>query len=124
MRIRYFRCCVVRDAMMKIPRQGPVWERPVLEAIYGEGNLEDVEEFEADVPEPLSPKDELARLGKVYGREKRGDGSAGNYWADIVYGRGPVGVKDLSESMKDAIVEKAKKGKKPDAEDDGPGESA
>lgn len=124
MRIRYFRCCVVRDAMMKIPKQGPMWELAILQTIYGEGNLEDIEEFEVDAPEPLPPEDELARLTKAYGREKRDDGSAGSYWAAIAYGQGPAGTRDLRERMKDAIVEKAKKGKKPEAEDDGSGESA
>lgn len=130
MRIRYFRCLVVRDAMMKIPRQGPAWELPILEAIYGEGNLEDVEEFETDAPEPLPPEDELARLGKAYGREKREDGSAGDSWATIAYGRGAVGSKNLRGLMEDAIVSdepKAKKGRKPkdeQPEDDDAGDPA
>jgi hypothetical protein len=116
MRIRHFRCLVVRDAMMKIPRQGPAWELPILEAIYGEGNLEDVEELETEAPEPIPPEDELARLSKAYGREKRNDGSAGESWASIAYGRGSVGVKALRGLMEDAIVSdepKAKKGRKP-----------
>lgn len=132
MRIRYFRCCVVRDAMMKIPREGPAWELPVLKAMYGAGNLEDVQYFEVDAPEPLPPGDELMRLTKAYGREKRGDGSAGDDYATIAYGRGDVGESALQSFMEKAIVtdepkgKKGKKGKKgADAPpDDGEGDSA
>lgn len=119
MRIRYFRCCVVRDPMMKIPKQGPAWEFPVLEAMHQ--SVEELEYFEAEAPAPLPASDELLRLTKAYGREKRTDGSAGDDWATIAYGRGAVGVKTLQNLMDEAIVEEAPKAAKKTAakKDDG-----
>jgi hypothetical protein len=56
-------------------------------------------------PVPLSPEDELARLAKHYGREKRDDGSAGDNWAGIAYGRGDTGVREIERLMREAIVD-------------------
>lgn len=105
MQIRYVNCVVVRDPMMKVPRQIPAWELPMLKQVYGEGNVEDIETFVTDAPQPLSPEDELSRMIKAYGREKRGDGSAGEAWAHIAYGRGADGINRLDGLMRDAIVD-------------------
>lgn len=104
MRIRYVECCVVRDPMMKIPKSVPAWEFPILQTIYA--NIEDVKEVVVeDAPEPLPPDDELARVARLYGREKRDDGSPGDYWAHIAYGRGAAGAKRLEGLTREAIVE-------------------
>ncbi len=101
MKIIYFRCVVVRDAMTKIPRQGPLWELELLKEIYGAGGLEDVEEFEYDGREPLPPDEEMGRLAKNYGRDK----DTKIPYAEITFGRGSAGVRVLAKSMKAAIVE-------------------
>lgn len=101
MKLIYFRCVVVRDAMTKIPKQGFLWELEVLKEIYGQGSLEDVEEFEADGREPLPPEEEMGRLSKNYGRDK----DSKIPYAEITFGRGAAGVRMLEKSMRAAIVE-------------------
>lgn len=101
MKLLYFRCVVVRDAMTKIPRQGPLWELELLKEIYGQGGLEDIEEFEYDGREPLPPDEEMGRLAKNYGRDK----DSRIPYAEITFGRGSAGVRVLEKSMKAAIVE-------------------
>lgn len=101
MKILYFRCVVVRDAMTKIPKQGPLWELELLKEIYGQGGLEDIEEFEYDGREPLPPEEEMGRLAKNYGRDK----DTKIPFAEITFGRGSAGVRVLAKSMKAAIVE-------------------
>lgn len=104
MRIRYVECCVVRDPMMKIPKSVPAWEFPMLNTVYG--NIEDVKEFiMEDAAAPLPPEDELARVTRLYGREKRDDGSAGDYWAHVAYGRGRDGFQRIESLIRDSIVE-------------------
>lgn len=101
MKILYFRCVVVRDAMTKIPKQGPLWEMELLKEIYGQGGLEDIEEFEYDGREPLPPVEEMGRLSKNYGRDK----DTKIPYAEITFGRGSAGVRVLEKSMRAAIVE-------------------
>jgi len=119
MQIRYVQCQLVRDAMMKIPKTLPAWELQMLKTVYGSGKIEDIEHIVVDdAPAPLPPEDELARLAKHYGREKRDDGSAGDNWAGIAYGRGDAGIREIERLMREAIVDlpaaaegKATKGK-------------
>lgn len=92
---------VVRDPALKVPRTIPAWELPILEAMYGEGNLEDVQQFEGDVDQILEPDQEMDRLCRVYGRDK--ETKVPN--AELAYGRGPAGVRVLAQSMKAAIVD-------------------
>lgn len=40
MKILLCNLLVVRDPTTKIPRSVPAWELPILEVMYGEGNLE------------------------------------------------------------------------------------
>lgn len=101
MKITYFRCVVVRDAMTKIPKQGPLWELELLKEIYGQGGLEDIEEFEFEGREPLPPGEEMDRLAKNYGRDK----DSKIPYAEITFGRGSAGVRVLEKSMRAAIVE-------------------
>ncbi len=106
MQIRYVQCQLVRDAMMKIPRTLPAWELQMLKTVYGPGSIEDIEHIVVDdAPVPLPPEDELARLAKHYGREKRDDGSAGDNWAGIAYGRGDAGIREIERLMREAIVD-------------------
>lgn len=113
MKITYFRCVVVRDAMTKIPKQGPLWELELLKEIYGQGGLEDIEEFEFEGREPLPPGEEMGRLAKNYGRDK----DSKIPYAEITFGRGSAGVRVLEKSMKAAIVEE-KPAKKADKKAD------
>lgn len=108
MRIVYFRCVVVRDAMTKIPRQGPLWELGVLKEIYGDGNLEDIEEFEAEMQDAMLPPDEeMQRLAKVYGRDK----DSKIPFAEIAFGRSNAGVRLLKQTMEGSIVPEPKEPK-------------
>lgn len=110
MRIVYFRCVVVRDAMTKIPRQGPLWELGVLKEIYGDGNLEDIEEFEAEMQDAMLPPDEeMQRLAKVYGRDK----DSKIPFAEIAFGRSNAGVRLLKQTMEGSIVPEPKEPNEP-----------
>lgn len=117
MQIRYVDCVVVRDAMMKIPKRVPAWELDMLEAVYGKGRIEDVTEVIVEnAPEPLSPEDELQRLAKLYGREKRDDGSAGDSWTALAYGRGRDALDRIESAIRSAIVDlpaPGRRGRKP-----------
>lgn len=121
MKLLYFRCVVVRDAMTKIPRQGPLWELELLKEIYGQGGLEDIEEFEYDGREPLPPDEEMGRLAKNYGRDK----DSKIPYAEITFGRGAAGVRILAQSMKGSIVEEklAKKDAKKAGKDEPDGDN-
>ncbi len=101
MKLLYFRCLVVRDAMTKIPKQGPLWELELLKEIYGQGGLEDVEEFEFEGRQPLAPDEEMGRLSRNYGRDK----DTKIPYAEVTFGRGSAGVRVLEKSMRAAIVE-------------------
>lgn len=115
MKITYFRCVVVRDAMTKIPKQGPLWELELLKEIYGQGGLEDIEEFEFEGREPLPPDEEMGRLAKNYGSDK----DSKIPYAEITFGRGSAGVRVLEKSMRAAIVED-----EPEAETEAPKKTA
>lgn len=121
MKILYFRCVVVRDAMTKIPRQGPLWELELLREIYGQGGLEDIEEFEFECRDPLPPEEEMGRLAKNYGRDK----DSKIPYAEITFGRGAAGVRILAQSMKGSIVEEkqAKKDAKKAGKDEPDGDN-
>lgn len=121
MKILYFRCVVVRDAMTKIPRQGPLWELELLREIYGQGGLEDIEEFEFEGRDPLPPEEEMGRLAKNYGRDK----DSKIPYAEITFGRGAAGVRILAQSMKGSIVEEkqAKKDAKKAGKDEPDGDN-
>lgn len=114
--VTYYRCCVVRDAMNKLPRSGPLWELEVLQVIYGEGRLEDIETFEFETDNILPADQEMGRLVKAFGRDK--DSRMAH--AEIAFGKGPVGIDTLRKTMQGAIkAKKAKKGGKEDAPGDG-----
>ncbi len=105
MRIRYVSLLLVRDPMAKINKVVPAWEVPMLREVYGQGQIEDEQETVVDAPEPVPPDVEMARLIKHYGREKRGDGSTGETFASLAYGRGDAGVRALEKLMREAIVD-------------------
>ena len=111
---------VVRDPTLKVPRTVPAWELPILEAMYGEGNLEDVQQHEGEVDQILDPEQEMDRLIRVYGRDK--ETKVPN--AELAYGRGPAGVRVLAASMKAAVIDSdgedapKRRGRPPKAEQD------
>lgn len=119
--VTYYRCCVVRDAMNKLPRSGALWELEVLKEVYGEGRLEDIETFEVETDNILPPDQEMARLEKAFGKDKE----TRIPFAEIAFGKGSSGVRTLEKTMQGAIrVEEApKKASKKAAKEDPPGDA-
>ena len=102
MKVQLCSLIVVRDPLMKVPRTIPAWELPILEAMYGQGNLEDVSFFVGEVDHVLPPDEEFDRLckSKVYGSDKE----VNLPFAQVVYGRGSVGVQKLAQAMQAALA--------------------
>ncbi len=99
--MHYTQVRINRDEMTGLVIHVGAWEIPILEAKHGEAKLEvgELKEFKGR-EWPTDPRSEMQRLNTLYG----GTGSADNApsFAEMVYGRGPVGVKALAAAIEDA----------------------
>lgn len=102
--MRHVRVIVQRDPTTKVNRSLPEWEVPLLEAVFGEGNVEMLDEY-VNVPGEEYPEanSEFPRLADSYGK----DSDSGVAYAAIVYGGGNRGVKALSLAIKKAEEDEA-----------------
>ncbi len=113
--MRYERVKVKRDTNTVHNVLVRPWEVPLLEFIFGEGNIEFLDEFEQvkdrdgntdTYPEAAK---ELERLCKVYGSDPK----SGVAHANSVYGNARAGVRTLAKLIDEAKAEDAKAAKAP-----------
>lgn len=100
--MRHIRVIVRRDSNTIHNRTIAEWEIPMLEYLFGEeGQIEVTDEYvPTETPYP-TPKEEFARLTKVYG----GDRKSGVAHAQTVFGAGHAGMRALKKAMDEARAE-------------------
>jgi hypothetical protein len=109
--MRYVEISVKRDGNTTNVSTVPEWEFPILEFIFGKGNVVDTgKAVNSDRPYPEAGA-EFARLAKVYG----GDAKSGIAHVISVYGEGIRGVRSLREAIEDAQKADKAAAKKPAA---------
>lgn len=111
MKVLFNDLLIVRDPNFHIPRKAPQWEIPVLQEIYGQGEVVIGEEFEHEMSFTDIPS-EFARLANVYGREE----DSKIPYVEVVYGRGPAGVKAFEKAVRQAAVTEVRRGRPPKVE--------
>lgn len=105
MKTLFHEVCVVRDPNFHIPRQAAQWEIPILQEIYGEGQVEVGKEYEFNFAKYDGVESEHARLSAIYGKEE----DSKIPFVEVVYGRGPAGLKALGKAIEQARVNERKK---------------
>jgi hypothetical protein len=111
--MRYEKVKITRDQNTVHNRAVPPWEIPVLEFIFGDGNVVRTDEFVVptqgklinhDYPEV---RDEFARLVKCYGS----DPQSGVPYANLTYGNAQAGVRSLAKLINEAKEDEAEAAK-------------
>ena len=96
--MRYERVKITRDERTVYNRACLPWEIPVLEFMFGEGNLVHTGAFEqTDTPYP-DPKEEFHRLMSTYGA----DTENGIPFVVSIYGNAGVGHRALAKAIREA----------------------
>lgn len=95
--MRYEFVKVKRDTNTVYNRSVPVWEIPVLEFIFEDGNVERTGEFEDAGREYPEPAKEMERLVLAYGR----DPQSGVPYAHSVYGAAGQGIRALKRAIEE-----------------------
>jgi len=108
--MRYVRVKIRRDTQTTYNRLVPPWEVPILEFIFEEGNVEELDsEISTSAVYPATAAEEFGRLAKAYGE----DTETGIAHVASVYGTAGRGVKALKEAIDEARkVEAAMKPRK------------
>jgi len=99
--MRYERVKVKRDTNTVHNRAVPIWEIPMLEWVFDEGNIERLgvhEEVAREYPDAVN---ELQRLVEVYGSDPK----SGVPHANSVYGNARAGIRTLQKMIDDAKAE-------------------
>lgn len=105
MKAEFYNVTIVRDAHFHIPRQASGWELPILQEIFGEGAVEVGDSFVRDIPE-VDVRSEHARLSRLYKHEEESKVP----FVEIVYGRGPAGLKQLEKAIANSMVGEERRG--------------
>lgn len=106
--LKYVKVSVRRSELATQVKEVPLWELPLLEAMFPAG-IEPVEEFYLDAPTPKA-EDEYTRLGTNYRQAVEEDGSKGTLHVAAVYGQFGPGVQALKRAIKESVVDKAPEG--------------
>ena len=96
--MRYVRVKVKRDTNTVHNSLVSPWEVPVLEYIFEDGNVEELDEHEENASEYPDAAAEFGRLVKAYGA----DSTNGIPYAVSTYGDGRTGVKALKAAIDEA----------------------
>lgn len=99
--MRYERVKVKRDTNTVHNRAVAPWEIPVLEFIFEDGNIEQLNVFEEVSGEYPEGAKELDRLVRCYGSDPK----SGEPYANSVYGNGRAGVRALQKLIDDSKAE-------------------
>ncbi len=102
--MRYERLKITRDTNTVYNRAVPQWEIPILEFVFGEGNVVQLDVFEQAPIDYPEPRHEFERLSKKYGVDK----DTGTDFVASVYGNSRIGVRELGKAIDAAKVEDAK----------------
>lgn len=87
---------IIRDAQTTVNRRAmPPWEVPVVEHVFGEGNVEETGDFDFDGKDDCTPHAEFERLVKAYGNDPADD----TPFVASVYGQGRIGLRELTKAM-------------------------
>ena len=106
--MRYERVKVIRDERTVYNRAALPWEVPVLEFMFGEGNVHHTGAFEENTADYPDAKDEFHRLMGTYGA----DPESGISHVASVYGQAGQGQRALARAIKEA-EEEAREAKLP-----------
>jgi hypothetical protein len=96
--MRYVRVKVKRDTNTVHNSLVSPWEVPVLEYIFEDGNVEELEEHEENAREYPDAPAEFGRLVKAYGADPK----TGIPYVVSTYGDGRTGVKALAAAIDEA----------------------
>ena len=99
--MRYERLKVKRDNNTVHNIAVAPWEVPLLEFVFEEGNVEQLEVFEEVAREYPTAAKELERLIKAYGSDPK----SGVPYANSTYGNARAGVRTLQKLIDDAKAE-------------------
>ena len=96
--MRYERVKIKRDNNTVHNRAMAPWEIPMIEYIFGDGNVERLEVFEEVSGEYPEAAKELDRLVRCYGSDPK----SGVAYANSVYGNARAGIRSLQKLIDDA----------------------
>lgn len=101
MYVKFVKLLVARDpTVATILTDEPIWVVPILEEVFGQGNVLPKGEYLKQY-DPPNPSDEYSRLETVYG----GTGNPRVDFVEKVYGAGSRGAAELGRAIEAATVE-------------------
>lgn len=100
MKIKTINIEISRDPMSKLPKTVWPWEVPLFNEQWPGGLVAVIGESVVERDKLPDPEFEFGRLRRTFGAEEETKISL----VDLVYGRGPEGVKGLAKAMKAAVV--------------------
>jgi hypothetical protein len=93
--MRYEVIKITRDTNTVYSRAVPQWELPILEFIFGEGNVVPTDKFEKAPRDYPEARDEYERLSKKYGTDKE----TGTDFVATVYGSSRIGIREIGKAI-------------------------
>lgn len=109
MKVTVHNVIIDRDMVTKVSKQLWPWETEVLREKFGDGKVRLQGTAEVEVAALPDAKREFRRLASVFGS----DGNSVSY-AEMAYGRGTAGVKELQKALKASTKKARKPAKKPE----------
>lgn len=99
--MRYERVKIQKDTNTIYNRAVPVWEIPILEFVFGEGNVVPLGVFEKAPRDYPEPQDEHQRLSLKYGIDKE----TKTDFVATVYGASRIGIREIGKAIEAARQE-------------------
>ena len=97
--LRYINVKVARDPQVAVINKNvPAWELPVLEEVFGEGNIVKLGDVSIE-RDPPDAEAEYKRLGDVYG----GTGNPKVSFVERVYGAGSRGQAEVGKAIAESV---------------------
>ena len=104
MKITVQNVIIDRDMVTKIHKQLWPWETLVIREKFGDGKVRLQDTAEIEVAGLPDAKREFRRLASVHG----GDGGSSVSYAEMAFGRGTAGIKELQKALKASTKKKRK----------------
>lgn len=99
--MRYERVKITKDTNTIYNRAVPPWEIPILEFVFGEGNVVPLGVFEVAPIDAPTAAEEHQRLSLKYGIDKE----TGTDFVAVVYGASRIGIREVGKAMETAKQE-------------------